>query len=177
MVNIELKPWEYEWASHVGIRRFIENWEKSNAKHYSDEKRMEDDRTAQVAACVAEFAVAIHTNRTWSGTVWSKEQHNRYKHLADVGTNIEVRRIRTRKMATLRKHQLDKNLILFVAEPIAPEFRVVTVHGYINYDYGWEIGKPTDYDPENTREVPLSALSHDSCCKATRQTTELLEST
>ena len=177
MVNIELKPWEYEWASHVGMRRFIENWENSNAKHYSDPNLMEDDRTAQVAACVAEFAVAIHTNRTWSGTVWSKEHHNRYKHLADVGTNIEVRRIRTRKMATLRKHQVGKNLILFVAEPIAPEFRVVKIHGYIGYDRGWEIGIPDKKYPETTRLVPLSALSHANCCKSDTPTAELLEST
>lgn len=58
---ITLDPWEYEWASHVGIRRFTANWGKKDAAHY-DPARMEDNRTAQVAAAVAEIAVAKATN-------------------------------------------------------------------------------------------------------------------
>ena len=82
MLTIELEPWEYEWASHVGARRYIENWGKRDARHY-DKKRMEDDRTAQVAACVGELAVAKLTNQYWSGHVWHKTDHDQHKHMAD----------------------------------------------------------------------------------------------
>ena len=57
MMQIELDPWEYEHALHVGARRFIENWGKADAAHY-DKKRMEDNRTALAAASVGELAVA-----------------------------------------------------------------------------------------------------------------------
>ena len=149
---IELSPWEYEWASHVGARRFIENWGRGNAVHY-DNSRMEDDRTAQVAACVCELAVAKYTNRYWSGHVWSAAQHDKHKHMADVGTNIEVRRLRTRDCAAVRKHQIGKGLVLFVAKPVMPEMRSVEIYGFIEHDKAWELGSPTNYDPENTREI------------------------
>ena len=74
MILVELHPWEYEWALHVGARRYIENWGKADAPYY-DKKRMEDDRTAQAAACVGELAVAKLTNQFWSGHVWPKNKH------------------------------------------------------------------------------------------------------
>lgn len=152
MKRIRLEPWEYEWASHVGTRRYIENWSKLDAPHYANNKtRMEDDRTAQVAACVCELAVAKHTNRYWSGHVWTASQHNHYKNVPDVGANIEVRRLRTRDTAAVRKHQLGKGLVLFVARPIMPELRDVDIYGWIPYDDAWELAEPADYDPDNTR--------------------------
>ena len=148
--RIYLEPWEYEWASHVGTRRYIENWGKANAPHYKHQ-RMEDDRTAQVAACVCELAVAKHTNRYWSGHVWTAEQHSKYRDMPDVGHNIEVRRLRTRDTAAVRRHQVGKGLVLFVARPIMPELRYVDIYGWIPYDEARELAIPSDYDPENTR--------------------------
>jgi hypothetical protein len=147
---VELEPWEYEWVAHVGARRFIENWSKSDAVHY-DRSRMEDDRTAQVAAAACELAVAKWTNSYWSGHVWKAGDHQRLKDTPDVGFNIEVRRLRTRETAALRRHQLDKNLVLFVAKPLMPEIRAVEIYGWIKYDKGWTLAEPSDYDPENTR--------------------------
>lgn len=149
---IELTPWEYEWASHVGARRYIENWSRGDAAHYSRD-RMEDDRTAQVAACVAELAVAKYTNCFWSGHVWHASEHAKYRDLADVGTNVEVRRLRTKETAAVRRKQLEKGLVLFVAKPIMPECRKVIIYGYRDYDEAWSLAVPTDYDPQNTREL------------------------
>jgi hypothetical protein len=149
-IQVDLDPWEYEWASHVGARRYIENWGKGNAAHY-DASRMEDDRTAQVAACVCELAVAKHTNRYWSGSVWKVEHHDRYKHLADVGRNIEVRRLRSRDTVAIRKHQVGLGLVLFVAKPVMPELRQVNIYGWLPYDDAWEMGEQSDYAPTTTR--------------------------
>lgn len=147
MILVELHPWEYEWASHVGARRFIENWGKKDAPYY-DKKRMEDDRTAQVAACVGELAVAKITNRYWSGHVWHKSDHKEHRHIPDVGTNIEVRRVRTSNSAAVRERQLGKGLTLFVAKPVAPEFRSVEILGWIDHDEAWEKGEPSGYSPD-----------------------------
>lgn len=95
-VIIKLEAWEYEHACDVGIRRYTANWDKQDAPHYQDKTRQEDNRTAQVASAVCELAVAKHTNRYWSGHVWHASEHNKYRHIADVGANIEVRRLRTR---------------------------------------------------------------------------------
>ena len=158
MLLVELLPWEYEWASHVGARRFIENWGKRDAAHY-DKKRMEDDRTAQVAACVGELAVAKVTNQYWSGHVWHKSDHKTHRHLPDVGHNIEVRRVRTSTNAAVRHRQLEQGLILWVVRPVAPEFRAVEMLGWIDHDEAWKKGEPADYDPEKTRVIAQEQLN------------------
>ena len=134
MILVELETWEYEWASHVGARRYIENWGKKDAPYY-DKKRMEDDRTAQVAACVGELAVAKITNQYWSGHVWHQSVHKEYKHIPDVGNDIEVRRVRTSTSAA-----------------VAPEFRAVEILGWIDHDEAWEKGEPSGYS-EDTRVI------------------------
>jgi len=158
MITVDLDPWEYEWASHVGARRYIENWERADAFHY-DRSRMQDDRTAQVAACVAELAVAKLTNQYWSGHVWKVDQHDQYKHIPDVGKDIEVKRVRTSTNAAVRRRQNGLGLVLFVARVVEPELRSAEILGWISQDVGWAKGSPSDYDPENTRVVPEECLN------------------
>lgn len=158
MVTIELDPWEYEHACNIGIRRFTANWSKQDAAHY-DAKRMEDNRTAQVASAICELAVAKHTNRYWPAHVWHASEHNKYRNLPDVGRNIEVRRIRTGTSAAVRKHQLNKGLVLWVAHAVAPEFRVVNLHGWMRYDEAWERGTPANYAPDTTRLIDIKDLT------------------
>ena len=152
LIVIKLEKWEYEWASHVGIRRFTENWEKQDAVHYKREY-MEDDRTAQVAAAIGELAVAKVTNQYWGGHVWPGNRHVENRNRADVGNNIEVRRVRTSNNAAVRRRQLGKGLDLFVVRPQPPEFREVEMLGWINHDEAWELGGPSGYDADNTRVI------------------------
>lgn len=142
---IDLDPWEYEWASHVGIRRFTERWTSLNAPWYQD-SRMEDDRTAQVAAAITELAVAKHTNQYWGGHVWPADQHHLYRDLPDVGRDIEVRRVRSRRGAAVREKQLNRGLILWAGQPTPPEFRQVDLWGWIDYDQGWAKAEPSGFD-------------------------------
>lgn len=155
---VTLDPWEYEWASHVGIARFTANWNKHDASWY-DKNRMEDDRTAQVAGAIAELAVAKYTNRYWSGTAWKASDHDDQKWRPDVGRNIEVKRVRTGNPA-VRQHQVGKGLILWVAKPVAPEFREVEMWGWIPVDDAWSQGTPASYDSSGrTRTIPRELLS------------------
>ena len=155
---VNLEAWEYEWASHVGARRYTANWGKQNAPWY-DGNRMEDDRTAQVAAAVCELAVAKVTNRYWSGHVWPPVEHKARRDTPDVGHNIEVRRVRTSKRAAVRKHQVGKGLVLIVAYAVPPELREVEILGSIGMDRAWELGEPSSYDSEGTRLISPSHLT------------------
>jgi hypothetical protein len=157
-MKIKLDSWEYEWASSVGIRRFTANWNKKDASHYKKE-RMEDDRTAQVAAAVCELAVAKATGQYWSGHVWPADQHERHKKKADVGQRTEVRRTRNGKTVAVRKHQVGQNLILVGCSAIMPELVEVDVLGYIDYDKAWNLGQPSDFDPDGTRYISIDYLS------------------
>jgi hypothetical protein len=165
LILIELEKWEYEWASHVGIRRFTENWEKQDAAHYKREY-MEDDRSAQVAAAIGELAVARVTNQYWGGHVWAGNRHQENRGRADVGHNIEVRRVRTSNNAAVRRRQLGKGLVLFVVRPVPDEFRSVEMLGWIDHDEAWELGEPSGYDEENTRVIAANHLHSVTTWKA-----------
>lgn len=160
MVVIELEHWEYEHACDVGIRRYTANWGKHDAPHYANKALQEDNRTAQVASAICELAVAKHTNRYWSGHVWHHTEHHKYRHIPDVGTNIEVRRLRTRETTPIRRHQNSiDGLIIFAAKPVTPELRTVHIYGWIRQTDGWNQGTPSDYDPDNTRLIHISQLT------------------
>lgn len=131
MRRIVLEPWEYEHAWQVGIARFTRNWRRGDAAHY-DRGKMEDDRTAQAAAAICELAVAKAVNRYWHAHVWDVRDHDRYRHLPDVGSNIEVRRCRTRDAVAVRRSDAGK--IVFAARTIGDEFREVDVLGWIPAD-------------------------------------------
>lgn len=160
MPIVRLEPWEYAWAAHVGIARFTANWGKADSAEY-DPSRMEDDRTAQVAAAICELAVARITNRYWGGHAWPKDSHMRNRNIPDVGRNIEVRRVRKPTAgAAVRKRQLGQGLVLFAAYPEPPEFRVVDVWGWLDHDEAWAIGEPAPYSQTgNTRQVPRHAFN------------------
>jgi hypothetical protein len=154
---VHLQPWEYEYASHIGIRRYTANWGKKDAKHYSNKKKQEDNRTAQVASAIGELAVAKAVNQYWPATIWTGEQHDNYKQLPDVGSNIEVRRVRTQNAVCIRKGDTGRNLIVFAVRPIEKEFREVEVFGFIHADEGYKIGTPVEYG----HVVPLTELRTD----------------
>jgi len=130
-MTITLKPWEYQHAAAVGIARFTANWGRPNAAHY-DPAKMEPDRSAQVAAAACELAVARATNRYWHAGVWHASEHHLYKHLPDVGSNIEVRRCRTSEAVAVRRSDAGK--IVFAARTIDEEYRRIEVVGWIAAD-------------------------------------------
>lgn len=160
MAIVTIEKWEYEHAHAVGIARCVARWGSSDAAHYGEKARQEDNRTANVASALCELAVAKLTNSYWHGHVWHWTEHAKYRGLPDVGKNTEVRRLRTRNAVPIRRGQNNKeNLIVFGARVIGPEMNSVEVYGYISQKKGWEIGVPSDYDPENTRVVDIKLLT------------------
>jgi hypothetical protein len=128
---VEIMPWEYERCFAVGAGRFTANWGTPDAKHY-DRSLMEEDRNAQVAAAICELAVAKHTGQYWHGGVWHRSEHSKYRHLPDVGHNIEVRRVRTRNAVMVRARDAGK--VVWAARTVDPEYRRVEILGYVNAD-------------------------------------------
>ena len=91
----------------------------------------------------------------------AKADHAKYRHLPDVGRNIEVRRVRTRD-ATVRYKQVGLGLVLFVGHPIPKEFRQVEIWGWLPYDEAWEYGiQPQDDRSGVNRLVPRDSLRTD----------------
>lgn len=153
---IQLEPWEYEHAYMVGMRRFTENWGKQDASYYIKSK-MEEDRNAQPASAICELAVAKYTNQYWHASVWDGRKHAKYKNMPDVGTNIEVRRVRTQSGPAVREKDCNRNLIIWGAELIDPEYKSVKLLGWIEADKGYEIG----IEKQGYKIVPKELLNKD----------------
>lgn len=155
---VHLEPWEFDWAKHIGTLRHEVNLGRGDAAHY-DARRMEDNLTASIVACVAELAVAKHTNRYWSGSIWPVADHHKYKDLPDVGRNIEVRTVRTSSSAAVRQRDVGKGRVLWVAKPVRPALTDVEMWGWLPMDEAWEVGTPASYDKTGrTRVVERSLL-------------------
>jgi len=128
---ITIYPWEYERGFAVGIARFTANWGTSDASYY-DRSRMEEDRNAQAAAAICELAVARYVGQYWHAGVWSRSDHHKYKTLADVGDNIEVRRVRTANAVKVRKKDAGK--VVWAARTADAEYRTVEILGFVAAD-------------------------------------------
>jgi hypothetical protein len=128
---IAITPWEYERCFAVGIGRFTANWGVPDAPYY-DRARMEEDRNAQAAAAICELAVAKYTNQYWHGGVWHRTDHGKYKTLADVGSNIEVRRVRTGNAVKVRRRDAGK--VVWAARVADQEYKTVELLGFVSAD-------------------------------------------
>lgn len=128
---ITFETWEYARAFDAGMRRFAENWETSDALYY-DRELMEDDRNAQPAAALCELAVAKYLNQYWHGGVWHRTEHFKHRSKADVGSNIEVRRVRTGHAVKVRLKDAGK--IVWAAKIADNEYRSVELLGCISAD-------------------------------------------
>jgi len=156
---VTLQPWEFDHAVSVASRRHTARWSSPHSSAYKAE-RLENDLVAEMASCVAELAVAKAANRYWHAHVWHPKDHSKYKGLPDVGTNIEVRRVRdnTHQNVAIRESQLGLGLVVFAAHTIMPDMRTVDVWGWVNQDEVWDKARVWDQD-STMRWLPRSLLT------------------
>jgi hypothetical protein len=159
VTTLTLTPWEREWAEYVAVKRHEANLRRGDAAHY-DPQRMQDNLTASIASCVGELAAAKHLNKYWSGSFWPVKEHEDWKHLADVGENTEVKRIRSRgNPLPVRMRDVIAGRVNVLVYPHPPAFVVVDVIGYGLARDLWEKGDPAMYDEDGTRLVQQRFLT------------------
>lgn len=155
-VVVDLRPWEYSLAAQVGGERAAQNFGKADAAHY-DRGRMEDDRTASHAAAAAEIATARALDRYWTACgAWAADRHSEFRDLADVGGNIEVRRIRDGQSRTFAVRPRDRDRVIVACFVVPPEFRSVRVLGWVEGAEALAAGEKVQ---ETYYRVPISVLS------------------
>lgn len=164
-MKIYLEPYELEAATQVGTKRYLMNLEKQDKGYYGNE-HMEHDLTASIYSCVAELAVAKHLNQYWGAHWWLPEKHHYYKQQADVGYDVEVRRLRELHNAVpIRDKDVTAGRVVYgvyVPSLKSPKDDIteVTIVGYINADEGWQRGERPSYDRyDQTRLVRQDLLN------------------
>jgi len=159
-MKIFLEPYETEAAIQVGTKRYLMRLDSGDRAYY-DRSRMEHDLHANIAACVAEIAVAKHLNQYWGNHWWVTSGHKLYESMADVGYDVEVRRIREPKNPlVIRNTDVFRNRTVYVVYVKTPEYTEADIIGSINAKAGWEIGSRPEWDKSNeTRVVSLDQLN------------------
>jgi hypothetical protein len=154
--TLTMQPWEIQHAITIGGGRYIANLGKGNASHY-DHKRMEHDLIAQPASVLCEAAVAKHLNVYYDWSLWTAGDHNKHRQQPDL-IGIEVRRVRTKPLVTVRKTDVEKGVKVYAAWVNMTNPTKVFVYGYITAAEGWQRGIPADFSP-NARRVALKHLT------------------
>jgi hypothetical protein len=95
MFDFYLTPWQLRWAKDAGFKRTEANDGKMKDRpDYQDHSVLQDDLTANIAACKCELAISLYLNQSWNGAYWLPSEHKIASKAPDVGRNVEVRRVR-----------------------------------------------------------------------------------
>lgn len=160
---------EHQHAKDVGNGRHINNWTKNDSENYAKGRaagRIQSEHDAAPRTSCCESAVGKWTDTYWNSAVWHHADHYLYRHLADVGRNIEVRSVVNKSgTAKLHDYQVGQGLILWVANAIPPDYYQVRMVGWLPYDRAWELSDPVTYGNDNVpsetdRQVAQKHLYH-----------------
>lgn len=158
-VVVRLGDEDWSLAHYHGARRVAANKHKKDRASYRNGLN-EEDRRANIDAVLCEVAVARHLNIPWDWNMasWEARDHHKFRDRADVGTNIEVRRVRAEgNPPSLRPWQVGKGLFLFAAYVMQPEGMNVKILGWQNYDYAWHnLTKAAAYDTKGSKSRTLA---------------------
>jgi hypothetical protein len=158
-MKVFLEPYETEAAIQVGTKRYLMRLDSGDRAYY-DRSRMEHDLHANIAACVAEIAVAKHLNQYWGNHWWVASGHKLYESMADVGYDVEVRRIREpRNPVAIRDKDVFNDRTIYAVYVKTPEYTEADIIGSISAKRGWEMGSRPEWDKKDeSRVVSLDQL-------------------
>jgi len=140
-MDITLKPWQLRWAQDAGKKRTELNEGKvTDRPDYADHSVLQDDLTANTAACICELAVSLCLNQSWNGAYWLPSEHREASKAPDVGHNVEVRRVRhLGRPMPVKKSEQDCDIFQVWSNP--NDLSQVKIIGWAPGVYAWQHGE------------------------------------
>ena len=131
-MTVPMTPAEIQLAHWYGMSRLMAN-QGSQDKGYYNRSAMVADREAHPAAVLCEMAVAKWLSIYYVPTLWAASAHKDNKHLADVGTNIEVRRVRNPQTGpAIRSTDRGKVIVgVYLPDDVADDWGELEVLGWV----------------------------------------------
>jgi len=158
---IELNKDEVRVCTNLATERWLTKFGSIDRPNYAEGKaagRLEHELLANVRANISEWAAAKAYNQTWSVPWYPNELHPERKNLADVGSNYEIRTVRTRDAIPFWNKDIDK---VIIGTKILDEeyYSQVEVYGKFN-PFQFMNDKYRDESIGGWR-VPVSELKHE----------------
>lgn len=154
---VNLSKEEVRACADIALNRWMMKWGSIDRENYAgDNKRnLEPEIAANVRTIVAEYAVAKLYKKSFTFPFYPNEEHPYRKDIAEVGTNIEVKTIRTKDEIPVFPKDIREGWILVGARVLDRDYySEVEVYGWLPME---EIPKHPEwkYAPEGSWRIPL----------------------
>jgi hypothetical protein len=113
-VIVKLTKDEVRVCTNLAVERWLTKFGSVDRPNYADGKkagRLEPEINANIRANVAEWAVAKAYNLQWSVPWYPNELHPQRKDIPDVGSNLEIRTVRTQNSIPFWKKDAGKTIV------------------------------------------------------------------
>jgi hypothetical protein len=136
MFTVKMTKDEVRRCANMAVELWIEKFGSEDRPNYAEGKKngwLQHDMVSNTRTIVGEAAVAKATNLPHTYPVYENYLHPYRKHLADVGSNLEIRTIRTRDEIPIWKKDAGK----YVVGCYVPDerfFSEVEVYGWVKAD-------------------------------------------
>jgi hypothetical protein len=136
MIVVSLTKDEVRNCTDLAVNRWLMKFGSEDRPNYAQGKKdgkLESELIANIRTIVAEWAVAVVSNLSWSVPFYPNSMHAKRKDIADVGQNVEVRTVRTQDGVPVWKKDAGK--FIAGARVIDDEyFTQVEVWGWVKAD-------------------------------------------
>jgi len=157
---MKLSKEEVRACADIALNRWMMKWGSVDRPNYAGENKakLEPEIAANVRTIVAEYAVAKLYKQSFTFTFYTNEEHPFRKDIADVGTNIEVKSIRTRDEIPVFPKDIRPGWLLVGARVLDRDYySEVEVFGWIKME---DVQRDEWlYAPEGSWRIPLDQFS------------------
>ena len=157
---VNLSKEEVRACADAALNRWMMKWGSVDRENYQDKSTLEPEVAANVRTIVAEYAVAKLYKKSFTFPFYPNEEHGFRKNSAEVGTNIEVKTIRTKDEIPVFPKDIHPGWML-VGERVLDRdyYSEVEVYGWLPME---EVSRDEwKYAPEGSWRIPLDAFNQD----------------
>jgi hypothetical protein len=133
-VIVQLELEEVRVCTMIAMERWILKKGSIDKPNYAAGKRfgaLEHELLANIRANVAEYAVAKYYELPWTFPWYPNGEHKKRKDHPDVGTNLEVRTVRTQTSIPVWSKDVAKNAIIIGCKVLDDDyFTQVEIYGW-----------------------------------------------
>jgi len=157
---VKLSPEEVRACADAGLNRWMMKFGSIDRPNYAgdNKSKLEPEIAANVRTIVAEYAVAKLYRKSFTFPFYPNSEHGYRKDIADVGTNIEVKSIRTKDEIPVFPKDIRDGWILVGARVTDRDYySEVEVFGWLRMEQvqrdEWL------YKPEGSWRIPLDQFN------------------
>jgi len=151
---VTLSKEEVRACADAALNRWLMKWGSVDRENYQDKSKLEPEIAANVRTIVAEYAVAKLYKKSFTFPFYPNSEHPYRKDIAEVGTNIEVKTIRTKDQIPVFPKDIREGWLLVGARVLDRDYySEVEIYGWLKM----EDIPPHDewkYAPEGSWRIP-----------------------